>query len=56
VACEYCGTANPVGEGACIACGAPLGKLQPNTCSNCGFVIQPGELTCPNCGSILNKT
>ena len=50
VACEFCGTANPVGEGACIACGAPLGKVQPTTCSNCGFVITGRELLCPNCG------
>lgn len=51
--CEYCGTANPVGESACIACGAPLGKLQPGTCTNCGFVIVPGELKCPNCGRVF---
>lgn len=50
VACEFCGTANPVGEGACIACGAPLGKVQPATCPNCGFVITGRELLCPNCG------
>src|SRR5512139_28926 len=39
VVCDYCGTANPVGEPACIACGAPLGKAQPRTCPQCGFVI-----------------
>src|SRR3990172_3321884 len=38
--CEYCGIANPVGEPACIACGAPLGNVQPRTCLNCGFVIR----------------
>ena len=27
VVCEYCGTANPVGEGDCIACGVPFGKI-----------------------------
>jgi len=48
--CEYCGTANKVGEAACIACGAPLGKLQPGTCPSCGFVIEPHEAKCPNCG------
>ncbi|SRR5581483_617024 len=51
--CEYCGTANLVGEGACLACGAPLGKAQPGTCKNCGFVVQPGEVRCPNCGQLL---
>ncbi len=51
--CEYCGTANPVGEASCIACGAPLGKSQPSTCPNCGFVIKPNEIKCPNCGQEL---
>jgi predicted RNA-binding Zn-ribbon protein involved in translation (DUF1610 family) len=51
--CEYCGTANQVGEGACIACGAPLGKSQPHTCPSCGFVTQPNEKFCPNCGKNL---
>ena len=47
--CEYCEVANPVGEPSCIACGAPLGENQPDTCPNCGFVIKPGEQICPNC-------
>lgn len=51
--CIYCGTANPVGEPSCIACGAPLGKSQPGTCTNCGFVVKPGEAVCPNCGKSL---
>jgi hypothetical protein len=51
--CEYCGTANRVGEASCIACGAPLGRSQPATCPNCGFVVSPGETKCPNCGRIL---
>lgn len=51
--CEYCGTANPVGEPSCIACGAPLGKVQPGTCPNCGFVVKTGEKQCPNCGNSL---
>ncbi len=55
VTCGYCGTANPVGEGACLACGAPLGRLQPSTCPNCGFVIKQGEITCPNCGRQLPR-
>lgn len=53
ITCEYCGTANPVGESACIACGAPLGKSQPRTCPNCGFVVGPDDIKCPNCGQLL---
>lgn len=53
--CEYCGVANPVGEAACIACGAPLGKAQPTTCPNCGFVVQLDEVRCPNCGRQLAR-
>lgn len=49
VMCEYCTTANPVGEPNCIACGAPLGLWQPRTCPNCGFVIKNDEGLCPNC-------
>ncbi len=48
--CDYCNSANPVGESRCIACGAPLGDIHPSTCRNCGFVINKGEKTCPNCG------
>jgi len=48
--CEYCGVSNPVGEGTCIACGAPLGKVQPKACQHCGFVLQGEEKFCPNCG------
>lgn len=48
--CEYCNTANPVGEPRCIACGAPLGNLQPKTCRYCGFILKSGERKCPNCG------
>jgi hypothetical protein len=51
--CEYCGTANPLGEPACIACGAPMGNAQPGSCSNCGFVTNKEETTCPNCGHKL---
>jgi RNase P subunit RPR2 len=47
--CEYCLTANPVGEPSCIACGAPLGEVQPRTCLNCGFVVRMNESVCPNC-------
>jgi hypothetical protein len=48
--CEYCGTANPLGEPACIACGAPLGNVHPTSCQNCGFVVLRNESICPNCG------
>lgn len=49
VVCEYCKTANPLGEGSCIACGAPLGDVHPTTCPNCGFVVSNREANCPNC-------
>lgn len=49
VICEYCKTANPLGEGSCIACGAPLGDVHPSTCPNCGFVVTKNETICPNC-------
>jgi hypothetical protein len=48
--CEFCGTANPLGEPSCIACGAPLGNAHPVSCKNCGFVVLRKESTCPNCG------
>jgi hypothetical protein len=47
--CDYCNTANPPGEPRCIACGAPLGGIQPTTCKNCGFIIKQPEKYCPNC-------
>ena len=53
VLCEYCETANPVGEAACLACGAPLGKAQPKACHNCGFVLLYNEKFCPNCGQVV---
>ncbi len=49
VMCEYCQTANPAGESACIACGAPLGYNQPQTCHYCGFVLTTKVKYCPNC-------
>jgi DNA-directed RNA polymerase subunit RPC12/RpoP len=49
--CEFCNTANPVGESNCIACGAPLGHVQPSTCPHCGFAIIHQENICPNCGN-----
>ena len=53
ITCDYCGSANPLGEGNCIACGAPLGAAQPTTCSKCGFVIGPQDQVCPNCNQKL---
>ncbi len=47
--CDYCDTANPVGESSCIACGAPLGDVQPTTCHHCGFVVRRSESICPDC-------
>ncbi len=51
--CEYCDTANPVGQPRCLACGAPLGDVQPRTCLNCGFVVRSSETNCPNCKQVL---
>jgi hypothetical protein len=51
--CAYCDTANPVGEPSCIACGAPLGSVQPFTCPHCGFVVRADEKICPNCAKPL---
>ncbi len=47
--CAYCSTPNPITEPSCVACGAPLGEVQPRTCQNCGFVIKQRESYCPNC-------
>jgi len=49
IVCEYCETANPLGEGSCIACGAPLGSSHPSTCPTCGFAVTKEEKICPNC-------
>jgi RNA polymerase subunit RPABC4/transcription elongation factor Spt4 len=51
--CEYCQTANPVGTASCIACGAPLGNVQPVSCPNCGFAVSQAETICPNCSKKL---
>jgi hypothetical protein len=51
--CAYCGTGNPVGQGRCEACGAPLGSAQPRTCARCGFVVYHTEASCPNCKNRL---
>ncbi len=53
--CEYCNVANPPGEPACIACGAPLGKMQLISCNYCGFILQHNEFICHNCKNIVKK-
>ena len=53
--CEYCGTANPMGAGSCVACGAPMGSAQPSVCPNCGFVVTADEVRCANCGQALSS-
>lgn len=53
LACEYCHAANPVGEPSCVACGAPLGNIQPNTCKKCGYVVKTSDKNCPNCKQAL---
>lgn len=54
ISCEYCGSANPLGEANCLACGAPMGDAHPTTCGNCGFVVTTQETTCPNCSAKLH--
>ncbi|HZJ22028.1 MAG TPA: zinc ribbon domain-containing protein [Anaerolineales bacterium] len=53
ITCDYCGSANPLGEGNCLACGAPLGEVHPVTCRNCGFAVSASEIICPNCNKKL---
>lgn len=47
--CNYCDTPNPIGESRCIACGAPLGAIQPKSCRFCGYIVTNKETICPNC-------
>lgn len=54
--CNYCNTPNPSGEPTCVACGAPLGDIQPTTCKNCGYIVHRNESVCPNCGGTLNHS
>lgn len=49
--CDYCNTPNPTGDPTCLACGAPLGDIQPRTCRKCGYVVYKSETRCINCGS-----
>ncbi len=53
LSCEHCRTANLVGKASCVACGAPLGDVQPKTCTSCGYVLTEDENTCPNCKAKL---
>ena len=53
VTCEFCNSANPVGEPNCVACGAPLGREQPKVCAKCGYVVEHHEKFCPNCGQLV---
>jgi hypothetical protein len=53
IICKYCATANPLGEGSCLACGAPFGDIHPTSCKNCGFAITVEETACPNCNQKL---
>ena len=53
ITCDYCGSANPLDEGNCLACGAPLGEAHPITCLNCGFAVSNSEVICPNCSQKL---
>lgn len=51
--CPFCTTPNPMGASRCLACGAPLADVQPQTCPQCGFATKNTESICPNCGSAL---
>ncbi len=53
VTCPYCRTGNQIGEGRCVACGAPLGDVQPVRCPSCGRLLAAGTAQCPQCGERL---
>lgn len=53
ITCDYCGSANPLGEGSCLACGAPMGDAHPTACQRCGFAVSLDEECCPNCNQRL---
>ena len=53
LSCEYCLTANEIGTSNCIACGAPLGEIHPNSCINCGWVNKKSDKVCSKCGHKL---
>jgi len=52
--CPFCTTPNPIDTNRCLACGAPLADVRPQTCPKCGFVTKSTETICPNCGSLLD--
>ncbi len=51
VTCRYCGVGNPVGQGQCSACGAPLADVQPITCPRCGQLLPRHTRFCTRCGT-----
>jgi len=51
VTCRYCGVGNPVGQGQCSACGAPLADVQPVTCPKCGQLLAHDQKFCTRCGA-----
>ncbi|HUG35254.1 MAG TPA: zinc ribbon domain-containing protein [Anaerolineales bacterium] len=53
IACDYCGSASPLGEASCLSCGAPMGDAHPTACPHCGFALTPDETVCPNCNRRL---
>ena len=55
VACPYCGVGNPVGAGACSACGGSLVEVQPVACPKCGFVVSRDARFCSRCGKKLSR-
>ena len=55
VTCEFCLTANSTGAPSCIACGAPMGHLQPFTCKYCGYLLGSSDKVCPNCKRPVTK-
>ena len=51
ITCRYCGVGNPVGQGQCSACGAPLADVQPITCPRCGQLLARDVKFCTRCGA-----
>jgi len=53
ITCGYCGVLNEPGAPRCIACGAPMGNLQPIHCHVCGLSAPYNAKTCKRCGAKL---
>jgi hypothetical protein len=51
--CDYCQTANPSEEEACLACGAALPVDLPRICPKCGRGHLSDALFCQACGTRL---